>query len=240
MTLIVSLRIPDGIVIAGDSLSTVKEKGQLSPPTFSHAQKIFPFYGKYGVGIFGAGLVANESVSIAMRLFEQDLKEKETSFKGVTQIGEKIGNYFHNLLEEQLNSENKSLDTLQPEQFVYGFQVIGYDGTDPKTVEVHVGKNVHCRVRKEFGCTYSGSGEIVQAIWRLYKTHPENQPPYPLFSLQDAIDYAEFLIRTTISHQRFSLKISNVGGDIDVAIVNHFDGFQWIRQKPLNQILGGN
>ena len=29
MTLIVSLRIPDGIVIAGDSLSTVSEHGQL-------------------------------------------------------------------------------------------------------------------------------------------------------------------------------------------------------------------
>lgn len=80
----------------------------------------------------------------------------------------------------------------------------------------------------------------MQAIWRLYKERPEDQPPYPLFSLQDAINYAGFLIRTTIDHQQFSQKIPDVGGDIDVATVTLLGGFQWIRQKPLNQILEEN
>jgi hypothetical protein len=79
----------------------------------------------------------------------------------------------------------------------------------------------------------------VQAIWSLQKEHPENQPPYHTFSVQDAIDYAEFLIQTTISHQRFSQTIPSVGGDIDIALVTPFDGFQWIRQKPLGKVLGG-
>jgi 20S proteasome alpha/beta subunit len=240
MTLIVSVRVPDGIVIAADSLSTAKEEEQSSAITFSHAQKIFPFYEKYGVGIFGAGLIANESVFVAMRLFEQDLKEKETSFKGVSEVAQEIGNYFHNLLQEQLETENKSLDFLQPGQYVYGFHVVGYDDADPKTVEVHVGKNINPQIRKELGCTYTGNGEIVQAIWELYKTDTANQPPYPLFSLQDAMDYAEFLIRTTTAHQQFSKKRPDVGGNIDIAIVTFFGGFQWIRQKPLNQILEGN
>ena len=240
MTLIVSVRIPDGIVIAGDSLLTVKEKGQSTAATYSQAQKLFPFCGQYGVGIYGAGIVANESVSVAMRLLEQDLKEKETSLEGVTEIAQKIGNHFHNLLKEQLVTENKSLDTLQPEQFVYGFHVVGYDDTYPTTVEIHVGKNVHSKVRKEFGCTFTGNGEIVQKIWELYKTRPEDQPLYPFFPLQEAIDYAEFLIQTTIIHQRFSRKIPNVGGDIDIGIVTYLDGFQWIRQKPINHILKGS
>jgi 20S proteasome alpha/beta subunit len=240
MTLIISVRSPEGIVIAADSLSTAKEKEQLSSTTFSHTQKIFPFYGKYGVGIFGAGLIANEAVSSTIRLFEEDLKEKGILFKEIIEIGQKLGDYFHNLLKDQLETENKSLDILQPNQFAYGFQIIGYDNTDPKTVEVHVGQKVHYRVREEFGSTYSGSGEIVHAIWGLSKTHPDNQHPYPLFSLQDAIDYADFLIRTTIAHQQFSLRTPEVGGDIDIAVVTLFDGFQWIRQKPLNQILKGN
>ena len=240
MTLIVSVRSPDGIVIAGDSLSTLKDKGQLSASTFSHAQKIFPFYGKYGIGTFGAGLVANESVSATIRLFEEELKEKGTSFNGVTEIAQELSNYFHNLLKEQLKIENRSFDILQPEQYVYGFQVVGYHNTAPQTVEVHIGKKVRQQVRDKFGSTYSGSGEIVRAIWGLSKTHSENQHPYPLFSLQDAIDYAEFLICTTIAHQRFSLKTPDVGGDIDIAVVTLFDGFQWICQKPLNQILKGN
>ena len=240
MTLIVSLRIPEGLVIAGDSLLTVKEKNQAVVATYSHAQKIFQFCGQYGAGIFGAGLVANESVSVAMRMFEQELKENNTSFEGVTKFAEKISNYFHNLLKEQLEKENKSLDTLQPNQFVYGFHVVGYDDTDPKTIEIQIGKSVQSQVRKESGCTYTGSGEIVQKIWELYKTRPENQPLYPFFSLQEAIDYVEFLIQTTITHQRFSRKIPNVGGDIDIGIVTYLDGFQWIRQKPLNHILKGS
>ena len=240
MTLIVSVRVPDGIIIAGDSLLTVKEDGEPAI-TLSHAQKILPFYGKLGVGIFGSGLLGNKSVHAAIRLFEQDLKKKDIPFNGVREIAQKMGDHFHNLLKEELEQENKSLDALQPGQFALGFHIVGYDDSpDPKTVEVHIGKEVNPQVREEFGCTYTGSGEIVQAIWGLYKERPENQPPYSLLSLQNAIDYAELLIHTTTVHQRLSRTVPNVGGNIDIAIVTLFDGFQWVRQKPLNQILEGN
>ena len=50
-------------------------------------------------------------------------------------------------------------------------------------------------------------------------------------TLQDAIDYAIFLIRTTIDYQRFATMVPTVGGDIDVAIITHHGGFQWIQEK---------
>ena len=150
-----------------------------------------------------------------------------------------IGNESHNLLKEQLNRENVPLDALPEDKLILGFQVVGYDDIDPKTVEVYVGKNVRRQVQENLGCTISGSIEVVQAIQELYEKHPESQPPYPVFSLQDAIDYADFLIRTTINHQRFSQTIPTVGGDIDIALVTPFDGFQWIRQKCLGKILEG-
>ena len=239
MTLIVSVRTPDGVVVAGDSLLPLPRKDSPVPQkTFPYGQKIFPFCGKFGIGAFGgAGLLENKSIYSIIRLFEEKLKE--TSPIGVTDIAEKIGNEIHGLLKEQFKRENTSMDTIPQDQAVLGFQVIGYDDTDPKTVEVHLGKAVHRRVQHAFGSTISGSQEVVQAIWGLYKTQPESQPPYPLFSLQDAIDYAEFLIRTTIDHQRFSRTMPSVGGDIDIALVTHFDGFQWIRQKPLGEVLEG-
>lgn len=264
MTLIVSLRIPDGIVIAGDSLSTMVGQGQLDaaigvtcpdcghqheiqgklpmPPiaatTFSYAQKVFPFCGKFGVGTFGTGLLAGKSIYFAMRLFEQQLKGSETSFKGVTEAAQKIGDEVHNLLKEQLKQDNASVEDLPDDHAMLGLQVVGYDDTKPKTIEVYVGRTVHCRDQKELGCTVSGSKEIVAAIWGLYENEPQ-KPPFPVFSLQDAIDYAEFLISTTIAHQRFSQTIPNVGGDIDIALVTPFDGFRWIRQKPLGKVLEG-
>ena len=265
MTLIVSLRIPDGIVIAGDSLSTVVGQRQLEatidvtcpecehkhniqqsfpmPPvpatTFSYAQKVLPFCDNFGVGAFGTGLLSGKSIYFAMRLFEQKLKESKKCFKGVTEAADNIGDEIHNLLKKQLELENTTVDALSPNQFPLGLQVVGYDDAEPKTIEVFVGRKVKSRVQTELGCTYSGSGEAVQAIWGLYKKQPESQPPYPIFSLQDAIDYAEFLIRTTIVHQRFSQTIPNVGGDIDIALVTPFDGFRWIRQKSIGKILEG-
>ena len=262
MTLIVSLRIPDGIVIAGDSLATVVGQGQLEatigvtcpecnheheieskfpmPPisatTFSYAQKVFPFAKRFGVGTFGAGLLAGKSIYFAMRLFEQKLLGEGPPSR-VTDVAQKIGSEIHNLLDAQLKLENSSVNALPPNQIPLGFHVVGYDNTEPKTVEVFVGKEVIYRTQDQLGCTYSGNGETVQAIWGLYEEHPESQPPYPVFSLQDAIDYAEFLILTTTAHQRFSQTIPSVGGDIDVALVTPFDGFQWIRQKRLGKIL---
>ena len=263
MTLIVSLRIPDGIVLAGDSLATLMGQSRLeatigvtcpqcnhehdiqqiiplpSVPatTFSYAQKVFPFCEKFGVGTFGRGLLAGKSIYFAMRLLEQRFKEDEKSFTGVTEVAKEIADEIHNLLKEHLARENASLDALPEDQVVLGFQIVGYDDTDAKTIETYIGKKVHFQVFDDLGCTASAESEIVQAIWELDKKHPDNRPPYPAFSLQDAIDYAGFLIGTTSVHQQFSQRMPSVGGDIDIALVTPFDGFRWICQKPLGKIL---
>ena len=236
MTLIVSLRIPDGIVLAGDSLSTLPT--QAVPTTLSYRQKIFPFCGKFGVGTFGADLLAETSVYFSLRLFEERLKQQPP--KGATEIARKIGTEFHNLLVEQLRREDVSVDALPAKQVFLGFQVVGYNESEPRTVEVLVGKEVRLHVLDKLGCTVSGNQEIVQAIWGLSESSSESSHSFPpVTSLQDAIDYAEFLIRTTIDYQRFSPNFPNVGGDIDIALVTPFDGFRWIRQNSLGGIRGG-
>ena len=174
MTLIVSLRIPDGIVIAGDSLSTVISQNQIEattqvtcpecehkqeiqqnfpiPPipatTFSYTQKVLPFYNTYGIGTFGIGLLANKSIYFAMRLIERDFKKDGIIFKGVSEVAQKTGGEIHKLLKEQLKSEKSSVDVLKSDQFPLGFQVVGYDGTEPTTIQVYVGKEVHLRAQK--------------------------------------------------------------------------------------------
>jgi len=65
-------------------------------------------------------------------------------------------------------------------------------------------------------------------------------PAYQVFSLQDAVNYAEFMIRTTANHQEFSQQLASVGGEIDIALVTPFDVFQWVRQKDLSQTIEEN
>ena len=104
-------------------------------------------------------------------------------------------------------------------------------------IEVLLGKDVTYNVFDRLGCYASGNREVVTAIWELYKKKPEGHPIYEVFSLQEAVDYVDFLISSTISFQRFSPITPNVGGEIDIALVRPFDKFQWIRQKPLGRLL---
>lgn len=234
MTLIVSVRCPDGIIIAGDSLSTARGQDQTPMVISLHTQKIFQFYEEFGIGAFGGGpLLANKSIYSSIRLIEQKLKEEKTNFKEVAEVGEKIGKEFHKLLQEHLELAKESLDDLPPNQYALGFQVNGYDGTNPKTVEVSIGRKVKTEKLEGLGCHISGDSDgakIVGAFGELYKDEFQ-KPNFHLFSLQDAINYAEFLIHTTIKHQQFSQISPTVGGEIDIALVTSFDGFQWVRQN---------
>jgi 20S proteasome alpha/beta subunit len=56
---------------------------------------------------------------------------------------------------------------------------------------------------------------------------------YEFMSLQDAIDFAVFIVRATIESQRFNQKaIMGVGGAIDIAVITP-EGFRWIQKKHL-------
>ena len=56
--------------------------------------------------------------------------------------------------------------------------------------------------------------------------------PFEFFTLQDAIDFAVFGIRSTIETLRFHNREKTVGGPIDLLVVTP-SGAQWIKQKQL-------
>jgi len=49
--------------------------------------------------------------------------------------------------------------------------------------------------------------------------------------IQDAIDLAHFLVKTTIEYIRFSPGAPTVGGPIEVAAITKHEGFKWIQRK---------
>ena len=51
--------------------------------------------------------------------------------------------------------------------------------------------------------------------------------------LIDAVDYATYLIETTIGRYRFSVGAELCGGPIDVATISRKEGFQWLKRKTL-------
>ena len=268
MTLIVSVISADGIVIAGDSLTSlhgqvnVSQSNEITCPkcehthvfqsnflgnvrksTYSYTEKVFPFLEKYGIGVFGAGLIGNFSVNFLIRSFENYVKPRIAKgrlyINGVSDLARELGVNQHSLLIKEIERHNQSLDDFPDNHIFVGFQVVGYDLMQPKIIEVLLGKEVNMNVFENLACYASGNTKIVEMIREHYKKEIGTEPLYQIFSLQDAIDYGEFLIRTTIDYQRFSPEIPNVGGSIDIALVTPFDDFRWIRQKPLGELLQG-
>ncbi len=264
MTLNVSLRVPDGIVLASDSLATlmvqhnakmnltaacpkcsspVELKDIQTPPitvpssTWPYVQKIYPLKKRFGLATFGSGLVNARSIYNHALGFENLLPDPNTP-DAFDKTRDFVVNYFHDQLLKEWAKLNIN-PVLQPEDFrPFGFQLVGFrnDASGdpiPVTAAIHIGRVPKVVMEQNLGIYWTGDGSVVGLLW----ANQQAMPNIGAFSLQDAIDYAKFLIRTTSDHQRFSGKLPTVGGDIDVALVTHRQGFRWIAQKELYRVL---
>lgn len=141
---------------------------------------------------------------------------------------------------ELLNVQYPDRKEKAPDKWIaFGYQIVGYLNSDPVTFEVHFGKNDPTikPLTDRNSCSVSGETRIVTTLFGLYNAEPAMRPAFEVFSIQDAIDYAEFLISTTSKFQRFTRNMPTVGGEIDIGLVTPFDGFKWIRQKALSKVL---
>ena len=59
------------------------------------------------------------------------------------------------------------------------------------------------------------------------------QIPYQVLPLQDCVDLATFLIRSTITLQRLAVGLRGVGGPIEVAIITRTGGLEYIQRKEI-------
>ncbi|MDO5825370.1 MAG: hypothetical protein BZ137_05735 [Methanosphaera sp. rholeuAM130] len=116
----------------------------------------------------------------------------------------------------------------------------------------------------EYGSTWVGQGDVVSRIILGYDSKMLNMPAFErmskqnkdllnqlhgleyniqwgLMTLQDAINLAVFLIKSTKMIQRYADGINmdigdvqNVGGPIDIAVIRLDEGVEWINKKQLH------
>ncbi len=270
MSLIVTLRVPDGIVVASDSMSTAHhlvepvlegmqcpsckydfKSGDLRTMPYpipisasSYTQKLFPLLGKFGLGTFGLAVINDKSYNYHIRQFEEnyrkDLRKNNKTHEKMTihDIKDNLIKYF----ESELNKWDvfKSPET-PTDWHPVEFHLSGYDFTDigPNmlTYQVKIGKNNQIKPIDKIGCTIGGYPHVVVKLWAVGEEDAAQKFKYSLYSLQDAIDLAEYLISTTSNFQRFANTVPTVGGEIDIALITPFSGFQWIKRKKLMKVL---
>lgn len=257
MTLIVSLRCQEGIVLAGDSLVTINaahhvqleadvscpncknrfgikfddESARVPAATLFSAQKIFPFLGRYGIGVYNSGGLAGRTAYYALRDLQQRLHRRKWKPKSVKDVAGKIGEYAYELAKKEVGNMDIMPDVL------IGFHCSGYAEAEAETIDIRIGKSVSYESHKATGFTTAGDARLVRLLFNAAEDK-NDRPMIDRFGLEDAVDYVDFLINTTSSFQKFSRKVPTVGGAIDIALITPYDGFRWIRQKPLAALLG--
>lgn len=224
-----------------------------------HATKLLTFTGEnrnIGVVTYGTAILGDVNNPRTAKSF---IPEFEDSLPpGRLSIGEFakcLSEFFIKQWEEFIPPNYQG----QPMSFVVG----GFDQDEaygkvflfviphqPKPEEKNPGK---------FGITWGGQGKFIHRIIMGYdpqvlevvkdviqptsqkiqtlqqKLHQTVHLPmiYSFLPLQDCVDFAIFLIKTTIEAQRLSLEVAGCGGAVDVATITREDGLKFVQRKEI-------
>ena len=264
VTLNVSLIVPDGIVIGCDSLLTVNQpitqqmnvngtcpkcnenveiKNVQVPPvnvpssTFPYAQKLFPIKSRFAMAVYGMSAINGRSVYSHSLEINAQLPQPVDGADYLETVKNFILNYFDGQFVAECQKHGIN-PLMQPDGwFPFGCQLVGFSkeaNGDPiaKIHLIQIGKGSKAEVFAT-PCYVTGDISVVLMLWPTGVMDANTGA----FSLQDAIDYVRFLIRTTSDRQRFSGRLPTVGGEIDIALVTARGGFKWIAQKELYRML---
>ncbi|HZW20292.1 hypothetical protein [Noviherbaspirillum sp.] len=263
MTVLVSVKINDGVVMAADSASSFA-----SGMIYNNSRKIVNVREGLPVGVMvtGAGGIGNESFETLLK----DLRQRFSDESGIYPhwridpgsytiegIASKMRQF---LFEEKSVAHGASTWTK--------LRVCGYSSGRPlaEVWEVNLMGDAcpppNCvQSEQEFGLRWDGEYEALdrlvfglgtrfnsvavkhgltaeQAAELREKLVPDL---YELLfveamPIQDAIDLARYLAETTIGFIRFSVpRPKTVGGPIEIAAITKHEGFQWVQRRSARQ-----
>jgi len=243
MSLVIVTYVPEGIVMVSDSRQFLTVEGKtpngkdfkVEAPASDSVSKTF-LLGNQRIGIsnFGQDLLAGVPMASYIRKF---IEEELTAADDITTIPKKIVKYFR-----------KSFPDANA-----GFHVAGYKKEEKISVSYvyycHVSRNTVERrnIKPDnslaYGATWSGQIDVITSIVNpvVIKDEkgvdkviraPAAQIIWDAMTLQDAIDFSIYAIRTTIDTMRFQARLKNVGGPIDVLVITP-DEAHWVQKKAL-------
>lgn len=254
MSLIVTVCTGHGIVMASDSRLTLKRDDGMVP-TNDTAFKTFACPNGAGISICGDAVHENEIISAHInRMIEQRITEETP----ITKLPDIIWDYFgHN---DPVNG-GTSFFVAGYERTKKGPEARIYWLSTEKDLTLRCLHEVHkhgafwsgeCEVLKRLlspvlisssvksiaNFTIRESGKV-KTLPKAYiadaataKLYRKPTLPYAFYTLQDAVDFAEFAIETTASTMRFYAVPQTVGGPIDILIIEP-TGCRWLRRKTL-------
>ena len=262
MSLGVVLNGPEGVVLAADTRVTLyAQKGDGSPQmvvNFDNATKLLTFDRDHrwvGAVTYGDALIGTRTAHSLMPEFQLRLGRKR---RRICEYAQELSDFFlERWRESGLPGEVNPGGGLS---FIVG----GFDEEEPYgkvfIFNVPASPRPDHQNPESFGMTWGGQLEIASRVVlgydprlllrlgeRFNLSDPELKEleedlggrfkytiPYEVLPLQDCVDLATFLIRTTISAQNLAVDVRGVGGTIEVATITRTDGLEWVQKKELH------
>jgi len=236
MSFVISLYVREGIVMASDSRLTLKTQSQQAQNTIVQVAvgqsdsnyKTFLAQGNIGISTFGAADIQGVPIAGYIESFiDKDISSNQIS---INDAAKKILAFFGSLSPQPKTQ----------------FHVAGYRKEDKEQEiwMVDIAKNQISLLNKPGtqGASWGGEGDILARLvspvaeldehGKPFRQPPHFQIPWPFFTLQDAIDFAVFAVRSTIDAIRFQPRAKTVGGPIDVLVLKPDNAF-WVSRKEL-------
>jgi 20S proteasome alpha/beta subunit len=257
MTVIVSVKINDGIVMASDSASTFT-----NTQVYEHAEKIVNLMKGLPIGVMvtGDGGIGSESLTtllkdlrkrfgdeqdsmylepssytmeaVARRLHDFLFKEKSIPSGGTASIllrvcGYSAGRPLPEVWQVQLEGATPYKVVLVHPEGDFG---VNWDGQYDALNRLILGTPTNFeQIAVDWGMPQSNAAALGAAVRQ--KAH--ETLAIPTMPIQDAIDLARYLVEVTIGFTKFSIvkQPKAVGGPIEIAVITKHEGFRWVQRK---------
>lgn len=232
MSLIICVHVEEGIVLASDSRASFnKQNGNMSligVHSTNTANKTFLCSNNVGISACGDASIQGKPISGFIEAFIREKIKVDTDIEDMPNI---IIEYFKNL--------EPNLKTL--------FIVAGYKKENEKHIQKiyridTLNSKIETMKTDTQGALWNGETlTLTKLITPVYikKKDEDGYVPLPisdiawnLYTLQDAIDFAKYGIKTTMDTMRFQTVPETVGGPIDILVIKP-EAAEWLSKKEL-------
>lgn len=263
MSLGVVIKGSEGVVLAADSritlIATMGEHGAQLPVNFDNATKLLTFVEPHNwIGAITFGEAVIGTTASDLRTAQSYVPEFEASLPAnrltVSEFSDRLSNFFLGQWQQKMPGEYAGpgmtfvvggFNEGQPYGSVYLLNI----PNTPRPIE---------QAPNDFGITFGGQNELgarllqgydpglIQIARQQLNLNEEQVQsfqrslgqlmltiPYQVLPLQDCINLAVFLIRTTANAQNFNIGVRGVGGAVDVAVITKRDATHIVQRKEL-------
>lgn len=238
MSFMITLYVREGIVMAADSRLTLNTQEKKDDKTIMNTDVAVSdtnyklFLSPDSIGIATSGAADIQGVPIAGYVDSFIATKSQNSTGNINDFAQELLDYF------------KGFEVV-PQTI---FHVAGYNNSNSEIkqevwhVDVASDEIKQLNPTGHQGASWGGESDILSRIVQpvaqldqngeIQRKIPHFQIPWQVFTLQDAIDFAVFAVRSTIDAFRFQPRAKTVGGPIDVLVINPQEA-KWIQRKEL-------